>query len=81
MGSADATIESHSKFGDLVMVMKFPVKKTLATPVIPIRSRRYCWSGSEVAVTVPGPPTGTPATNFMAFGLGVGVYEIAMGRG
>ena len=53
------------------MVTKSAVKNTLATPSSASRSPRYFFSGDDPLTCVPGPPTGRPTVNLIAFGLGV----------
>ena len=73
-------MSSHSTVGDLVIVKKSAVKKMLATPSMAISSVRYSSEASLPDLTVPGPPTGCPTMNFIAFGLGVGDTVTAMRR-
>lgn len=53
------------------MVTKSAVKNTLPTPSSASRSDTYLSSGDEPLTYVPGPPTGSPTVNFIAFGFGV----------
>jgi len=61
------------------MVTKSAVKNTLATPSSASSSVRYVSFGDEPLTYVPGPPTGWPTENFIAFGLGVGSTRTAIG--
>lgn len=69
---ASGVIKSQEASGVLEMVTKSAVKKTLATPSSARSCDAHCSPGSPPFTRVPGPPTGTPTVNLVAFGLGVG---------
>lgn len=60
------------------MVTKSAVRNTLATPLRSSNARTQGSSGSDPLRCVPGPPTGSPTVNFVAFGFGVGSTLTAM---
>ena len=74
------TIDSQEPVGVLEMVTKSAVKNRLATPS---SSRMGATNGSVASAPltyVPGPPTGIPTVNFIAFGFGVGSVRMDIGR-
>lgn len=75
---ASGVMESQEASGVLEMVTKSAVKKTLATPSRARSSDAHCSSGSAPRTSVPGPPTGVPTENLVAFGLGVGSTRTAI---
>ena len=63
------------------IVTKSAVKNTLVTPLSSTSAEANASSVVPPLTTVPGPPMGTPIENFNAFGFGVGVEVIGIGRG
>ncbi len=75
---ASGVIESQEASGVFEMVTKSDVKKTLATPSSARSSDAQAAPVSAPFTSVPGPPTGAPTVNLVAFGLGVGSTRTAI---